>query len=201
MSLLDTAMQTLSNAMQTGSSFIDDFGAGWQAKMDELKAKAQSFNRIYAELESKRSIAEKDPALFKRYNALLKKGDWIKSIIQSITSGVDFGASLLFGSKPPPVNEMGGLQLVPIAVIVGALSAITYFISDATVQLQEIDLLEKALDKGIDPANIAKARRENIFSSGTELFKFITPVIFLGGIGWLFRDDIKRLLKGRYYGR
>lgn len=198
MSILDNAMQKLDKALQFGSSVFENIGDAWDEKLEELKQKATEFNRLYTELESKRPIAMQDPETYERYNELMNKGEWIKNTISGITTGIDWGSNFLFGPKPPPVSDMGAIQLIPVATMVTAISVLGIWITNAYVELETLNTAERLASQGIDIAEFFKQKNKNIFSSAEGAFKALTPLLILGGVIWFFRDDIQKTLRKRY---
>lgn len=197
--IIDTAMLTLRNAMESTTAAIEGFGDQWDNKLAELKAKGKEFNTLFDELKNKENFVKQFPTLYENYLSLMKKGEWIRDTISTITRGVDYGTNLLFGTTKPPINKMGALQLVPIAVMVSALSAVSAWIASAYVELEKIQTAERlSKEKGVDPVKFLESAEGKSFAGETgKFFKGLTPILFFIGIGWIFKDDIKRLFKNK----
>ncbi len=143
---------------------IDIFGTA-QQKFDsavvELKNKAAEFSRLYSALLQKESVAKTDPELYKSYQALMNRADWVKGSVEKITGAIDWTTGYISGvlsREPTNLSGLGILPVLGVAAIAGAISILTIWISDAYVELRKLDNIEKMAAKyGADPEQMAKA--------------------------------------------
>ena len=121
----------------------------WLNAVSLLRQKAAEFERLKREVEETYSIAISDPNLFKEYESIIFKSDVIKGTIQRVTSGIDY----IFGIFNTVFDDvdtsgLGFIPLVPVAVILSAIAAITYWISDTTKYLNKINEIKRIEQAG-----------------------------------------------------
>lgn len=169
MSMLDSSMSALQSAMTSASTTAQDWSQSWDQAKNALIQKAAEFTQLYNRLRSQAAVANSDPQLSAEYQALMAKGDYIKSTVSSITQSFDSGANWfsnqlsslknMIGLDGVPkaglgslmrLNGLGILPLIPIAVIVAATSAIVYWLTDAYTMKNKLDLAEKVHATGGD---------------------------------------------------
>lgn len=127
--------------------------------IDKFKSAALNFKQRLDNLSRRKADVSKYPALQADYAALMKRGQFIKSTIESVTRTVDKVTSFFSG-----LGEIKGLSVVPllpIAVIAGAVAAITKWGTDAytfSVKLDEIKRLEAT---GMSPERAASLVARN----------------------------------------
>lgn len=192
----NSAKNTLNTAINTLGSQAQEWSVEWQAAVDNLKAKAQEFARVFSGLQSDASNVP--PELKAQYDALMSRGQWVKNQIQSITSGIDFGFNM-FSSTPlmhglqkmGGMNALGILPLVPIAIIVGGVAVIVAWLADAYSMQQKINIAKASK---ANPNEIAKILGAG---SGTSANFFqAAGVMLLIGVGvMLLMPTIQKALK------
>lgn len=144
MEWLDNLFGTAQSAATSVVNTISDIPAEWSAKVAELKARAQEFAALFADLQGKAAQAAR-LGLSSEYNDLMNRGALIRNSVQSVTSAIDSiynSVSNLFGLSGIQRDHLGNLgviPLIPIAVIVGAIALIVKWLSDAYQLKSKID--------------------------------------------------------------
>lgn len=152
--------------------------------IENFKAKAREFMSILDWLTSKRSDVQKFPGLIGEYNRLVKWGDRIKYSIEKILEYLPNGLSA-------PI-------LIPVAAVLAAVGAITYFLNDFYQFKRKFDAAEKLYQETGDTESVKVAigqdKGELPFSPPAQ----VKSVLWYGAIGlaaWKFWPNIKRALK------
>ena len=146
----------------------------WLNAVDNLKTKAREFNRVYNDV----SISyPKDPALLSERNSLLDKGDWVKGTIEKTTSSIDavYGVIKEWGFSES-LNGLGVIPLIPVAIILSAIGAISYWINDALKYLEKVGRIERLENEGYS----TKAASEIVFGESFSIKQYLPWVI--GGV-------------------
>lgn len=115
----------------------------WQDAVVKLRKKASEFNSIFYDVES--SNVSGNSELQSEKDSLLWKGRAIKNTIENITSGIDAVYRAAQGSGlsgAVNLGNVGFLPLIPIAVILSAIGAITYWVNDAIKYLNKVQRVE-----------------------------------------------------------
>lgn len=164
----------------------------WLSAVATLRAKAAEFENLSYQVKDTYYIAVNDPKLLKEYESLLFKGDIIKKTIQTVTSGVDIifkGYSTMLSSVEIEQDNLGFIPLVPIAVILSAIGAITYWISDSVKYLNKINEIKRVESQGYSTKEAYK-----IIQGDEKGFieKMLEPKFLLIGSGLLFVFLISR---------
>lgn len=177
MSFLDSAIDFFKDALEGVGDTVESWSQEWQNAVDNFKAKAKQFVSSYENLSSKKAVAEANPNIADDYNSLMGRGSWIYNMVASVARKIDF-----IGSSESTLNGMGALPLIPIAVIVGAVAAMTAWLSDAYIMTQKINAIEAAQSSGKDTAPL-----ENVIGGGNSLIDIkaapVSSLILLGGLG------------------
>lgn len=197
MSLLDSAIDWLKDAVNSAGDTVSGWSQEWQNYVDNFKAKAKTFVNEYLTLQKREDIAALDPTVKKEYDSLMSKGSYIFNTIKSIASKLDFAIDNLMNGNTNTLNGMGVLPLLPIAVLAGAIAAIVAWLSDAYVMNRKLDALEKlSIETGADPEKLANAisDKNSLINVGGTPFSSMLP-LFIGGIVlYLFWPQIKGAL-------
>lgn len=115
------------------------------------------------------TVSRQSPAIRNEYQSLMDRGSTIRSTVETISGAIDRAAkvyesvrdwvSSTFGLNGNDinnkVNELGVIPLIPIALIIGSLAAMSKWVSDAyefNERLKEIRRLEAT---GLSPAEAA----------------------------------------------
>ncbi len=99
--------------------------------ISRLQAKGTEFANVYRQLLADESAASSDPATYATWQNYKSKADTIMGTISYINSKVDTAVNWfkdLFGLGG--VDAFAFLPVLPIAYIVAAIAAMTYFITD-----------------------------------------------------------------------
>lgn len=152
MSILDSAINYLSDAMTSVSDTVESWSQEWANAVENFKTKATQFVKEYDTLKTKSAIAEKDPETFAAYNDLMSNGSWIYNTVADIARKLD-----MIGNNTNTMNAMGVLPLIPIAIIVGAVAAMTAWIADAYLMTEKLNAIERLEKQGHDPIELTRA--------------------------------------------
>lgn len=170
----------------------------WQAAVDNLKMKAQEFQRVFSELQADAANVPAD--LKSSYDSLMSRGNWVKAQIQSITNGIDFGFNMF--SQTPLMNgvrQMGGLNslgilpLIPIAIITGGLAVIVAWLADAYTMQQKINIAKQTKANASQVAQILGAGSS---SFGANFFTSAGTMLLIGVGVMLFWPTISKSISG-----
>lgn len=133
----------------------------WIDAYENLKAKAAQFMADYTELQGMGDVAAINPTFATKRQKLLDRGDTIYSTVENIREyantvynwATNFGLGSLSG-------HLGlGVFWIPVTVVLGAISTITYWVSDAASSLQEGRLIRQLQNEGYTTEEaIEKAR-------------------------------------------
>ena len=208
MSLLDSAINWLDETwtdVQIGIGDVIgpaiDVGVNeWNRQVENLKIKAGQFAEIYNKLLADEDFVKKYPQLADEYNTLMTKGKYLKGTVQKITQAIDWGANLFDNTSTlngiKNLNGLGAIQVIPVVVIAGAVTALGYFINDAYVLNKKIEVMKDMESRGHDPIEIGKVLNNNwsdIFSM-QGLFS-ISGLIMLGVATYAFWPTIQKVVK------
>jgi len=185
-SLLDDAINWLSDQFSAIDESVENWSQEWQDKVDELKTKASKFSEVYSGLLNKKAIAQRDPKVSREYDALMQKGDWLKSSVQYITEKVDAVYNSFFRNTSG--NQMGIVPfaaVVPVVAITGSITAISAWLSDAYILNRKLSHIETQVDKGASPEQ-AKGGVESTYNKGSLVNIEGSPVtgaLMIGAVG------------------
>lgn len=185
------------------SSGMDTLESEWNDAVDALKKKAVQFSDLEKKLEQLAPVVEKNPQYKDEYDSLMSKAQWIKKTVMQITGTVDSAAQKLSGlgfdrhlqsMGKMGALEMGFLPVVPIAVILGASAAMTYWITDAYSLTQKLRAAERTGASASQTADILNA------GSGGSIFSVggagKVGILLILGIGaFVFRDQLIKVFK------
>ncbi len=151
MSFINDSINYLKTALNSAGDTVQSWSQEWTNTVANFKTKAKQFVSDYEQLKSREKLAQSDPALANEYESLMSKGNWIYDTIISIARKIDF-----IGDNQT-MNSLGALPLIPIAVIVGAIAAMTAWLADAYTMKQKLDSIERLQAGGADAVDIADA--------------------------------------------
>lgn len=124
--------------------------AAWYDVLGKFKQWAAQFEALVNKLESQKHIAAKNPELTQEYNNYIRLAseieDKIRSIKEATTSVVDWFTGT-FGFDG--AQSLGFVPLIPIAVMIAAVAAISKFVSDAYVFSKKLDKVAELEQKGM----------------------------------------------------
>jgi len=174
------------------ANIIDYLGQQWNDAVADLRAKAEQFSVLYDRLVELKNVALNSPDLINQYNALMKKGDQLRSTIQTTMNAVEQTIKTVKGFFG--VGNLGVLPLIPIAIIVAAVSALGIWIVSATETITKLESRERLLNKGITPDQLVKIEQGkkgllNFNFPGSEM---IIPVSLTVGAIFLLSKLYKR---------
>lgn len=168
----------------------------------QFKERAQDFALSEANLHKLGVAVARmgDAELEKEYGDLVARADWIRSKIQAVTQAIDNAirtAKSILGLQG--LNAVGqlGAWFIPIAVIVGAVAIIGYWLADYAKFVRKLQEREQiAADlvaQGVDP-QAAELQASRAISESTRggLFNvdFSSPIVIALLIGagiWLYQ--------------
>jgi hypothetical protein len=210
MSLLDSAMTQLQNAMSSASSTTQDWSQQWENAKNQLIQKAAEFTQVFNSLQNMSSVAARDPQLSAEYNALMTKGNYIKSTVSSITGSFDTATNWFANQFSAlqnyigmngisrrvgigaliRLNGLGVLPLIPIGVILIAVSSIVYWLTDAYTMKQKLDLAAKVQASGGDPGQILNT---GTVANITGLSKNVLLIAAIAGVAYVAWPHLKKM--------
>jgi len=158
----------------------------WTGAVAKLKAKAAEFLTILARIDATGPAVVGSPELRAERAKLIERAGFVRATIEKVTHGIDYVYSIwdsvFGGNSVSGVGALGIIPLVPIVVIAGAGSAITYWITDALKFLKRVDEVEKLKSEGISTQQAyAIVNREGGLIG---FMRAALPVAVIGGIIW-----------------
>lgn len=127
-----------------------------EGAIQNLRDKGAQFMTAWNNLMSVEERISKYPDLYSQWQTLKSEGEKIKSTISYIAEKVDAIGGFL--GKTFGLSGMGTLSLfpvVPVAMVVGAVAAIGWFISSVSDIIDALNRREMT-EKGYSPGEIAK---------------------------------------------
>lgn len=150
-------MDFLNTLFNTASGIFSDttrtIGGAWDSAVADLKRRAQEFAGVYKWLAQRESIAARDPAVKREYDAVMNRGTTVKKTVEKTTGGIDWLTGTI--KQKLGIHEnvtMGALPLIPVAVIAAAVAMMTAWLADAYKLQSKIQYMET---HGISGANAA----------------------------------------------
>jgi len=104
--------------------------------VERLKAKGMEFSNAYSVLMSDYEKVKDNPQLLSKWQSLKNYADKTKAVIQTINNSVDSSVNWLrdvFGFSSGNLSGLAGvgvIPLVPIAYVLGAITALTYIVGE-----------------------------------------------------------------------
>lgn len=137
----------------------------WLREVEALKEKAAEFVNVFSRLQALESVARTDAAASQKYQSLMDRGVAIRDRISYVTGLIDRAFEWFTdqGSTPPETvaNLQGlGLLWIPAAVVAGAVAAVVAWLSDAYVQVKELETAQNLIAQGVPPADAYRIARE-----------------------------------------
>jgi len=189
MDALDTAINWLSNQFTAIDDSVESWSEEWQTKVDALKVKAKEFTKTFDALSARKDIAARDEKVSAEYDALMTKGEWLKSSISFITNKIDSVYNSFFrGSTPSGMGIAPLAAVVPVVAITGSIAAMTAWLSDAYILNRKLNHIESQIEGGAT-SDEARAGVEATYNKGSLINLEGSPVmgaLFLAGIGVAF---------------
>ena len=165
---------------------MDTQSQSWYDVIGKFRANAAQFAASYTALLNSESVARKNPALYSEWKALKSKADGVKATVQKVTGAVDTAARWL--------KENLGLgvfpALIPVAVVVSAVAAMTYVIADISKFLMKAKQFEQvAAQVGPEKAAaiVSQANQESgiVSSIGASAKSVALLVALVAGVYYL----------------
>lgn len=152
----------------------------WDDAVNNLKAKANEFQRNYNLMVSVEPYLKRYPALYAEYNDVKKSADFARSSVQSIASLIDSGYRWFNGSGLSG-NNLGFIfpvvPVVGVAAIVAAAGTLAYLIP----KMYEIYTKGELVKSGQLPGNVAFPPNSSFGDGLTEIGKALPWIV--AGIG------------------
>lgn len=145
---------TLVNSVKTAASSAAN---SWDAAVADLKARAAEFVGLVKRLQVLRSSPGISAAEAGVIDRLLSRAQSVYRSLTVVGAGVDSVAAVVPKNLLGQVarsGALGALPLIPIAVIAGAIAAVTAWVSDAKVELERLELAERVRKDGGNPADV-----------------------------------------------
>lgn len=159
-----------------------------------FKDKAREFWTLWNNLNNQQSIVNRQSSEIKQeYNDLISRGTTIRSTVEYVTRGLDRAANMYQGIKDwfsstfgmgeneidNRVDNLGIIPLIPIAIIIASLAAMTKWVSDTYTFTRRLDEIRRLESQGISPENasriVERTMSKGIFSGVNTLL----PVVLL----------------------
>lgn len=170
--------------------------SSWWNSVQKFKEKADEFWSAYKRLEALEPVAMQTPDTARSYNNVMSGGDTITSNIEGVADTIKAAAGWaggFFGVENIRQAQLGSLGLLPVAIIVAAISAMGIWLTDAYVEISKLEAI-KELTAGGTPvgqaAELVRAGGGGGFATalGSELGKGIAFAALAGvGIWFLMR--------------
>lgn len=172
----------------------------WQEIVNRFKNVATQFQQKHDEmLYYLNTIQNYSPEIQREYKSLLSHGDLIKSVIQKTTNTIDSVAQWISSTfsgylkQDVNINQLGGIQFLPIAVVAGSVALLGKWISDVIIlfaKLNEIERLQQT--ENLTPKQAYDRVSELEGGFNLNFLKPLTPILLLG-FAFLIIPQIKRL--------
>lgn len=149
-----------------------------ESAIQSLRDKGGEFMAAYNRLASDETRFSAYPDLYAQWQSLMSKGDDIKATVSYIASAVDNAGSFLnktFGLSG--MNAVGLFPLIPVAVAVGAVAAISAFMYSYSALEDSLTRRELA-DKGYSGTDIGAMGGPSIMGDVSMTVKYIALAAF-----------------------
>ncbi len=137
------------------ASYVENITREFDVKLDQ-------FRQAYDWLLQNESVTEGDPTLASSFTSLMNRAELLDVPIQraqeaiaTLQETIDKSVAMFQG-----LNGLGVLPLLVAGAIVGAVSILGIWLSDAYVEINKIEERKALLEAGADPTVIARASRE-----------------------------------------
>lgn len=163
-----------------------EFTGNVEASVAELKNKASEFMALlewFNEPEQQKTISE-NPELEAEYRILNTSAFNIQEKINSFTNAFDWVSGKIadtfnFTTNQQVMNGLNVIPFLPVAAIAGALTAITYWLTDAYKLKEKIEHVQKMEAKGYSPVRIAESLEAKALTDK------LVPWVIGGGVVYL----------------
>lgn len=167
------------------------------ATVQKFKNKADEFWTAYKRLEELEPVAMQTPDTARSYDRVMSSGGAITSNIEGVADTIKSAAGWAGGffgiENVRRQTQLGALGLLPVAIIVAAISAMGIWLSDAYVEISKLEAIKELTAAGTpvgQAADIVRAGGGGGFATalGSELGKGIAFAAIAGvGIWFLMR--------------
>lgn len=159
----------------------------WTNAVADLKAKAAEFMTLLNQVNATGPDVMDSPELRAERAKLIDRAGIIKSTIEKTTAGIDYVYGMwdkIFGNSQPVsgLGVLGFIPLVPVAVIAGAVGAVTYWITDAMKFLKRVNEVKALKAEGVSTRQAYAIVDKEGGIIG--LIKTVAPWLAVGGIAW-----------------
>ena len=130
-----------------------------QKSVDDFKVKTKGFWSTYKNLYAKKDELKKYPALQPQYNNLLTGGLGIREKITYVTNKIDAVAGWfknIFGMDGLTGDNLGVIQLIPLAVIGGSTALISKWVKDVIIFNKKLAETRRLEATGVPPEKAAQ---------------------------------------------
>lgn len=167
----------------------------WLNAVNVLQQKAGNFNQLFNRVLNSERTATVTPNLYNEYTGLVDRGRTIKNTISTTTSAIDtvygFVTEALGKKQADSLSGLGFIPLIPIAIITGAIAAITYWINDAVKYLDKTAQVESLTRQGVTP----EKAYTTVYGEKFNIQKYL-PWIIGGTIGVLLLPRVLKIVRG-----
>lgn len=158
--------------------------ADWQSVIPDFRAKVAQFLEYVSRIEASTPA---NAALAATKVRLLSSAKVIRATIENVTKAIDKVANTL------GLGALGFVQFIPVAAVLSAIAAITYFVSEAVKYLNANDEANRiraqaaynAQQQGATPQQVQAILQPEVVSTASRLKANWIPWVLAGGITFL----------------
>lgn len=137
----------------------------WLQEVERLKTKAREFMGVFGRMQELEPIARMDSAASLRWDKLMGMALAVRDRISYVTGLIDnvFSWFNSNGSTPPQtIQGLGqlGIAWLPLAVVAGAIAYIVSWLTDAYIEVEQLETVKSLIDQGVQPADAYRLARE-----------------------------------------
>jgi hypothetical protein len=186
------AKSAVDQLYQVGLDFVSTYNELASLSPQVQSAGSPDLQQSYADLLSRGNVLHK--SISEAVASVQNVSAWVKNNL-----GVDFGA----GPPPPGLQALGGIELIPMAIIgavIGAIALATAWIVDARSAIGKIQALQ-TLAQSVPEEQRAAVIKQALEQTGGlgATVRSATGLFVVAGIiaaGVYFAPELKKLVKG-----
>lgn len=188
----------------------------WYDIVGRLRSSVDKFRVNFSALLAQRAFVSQHPTLQTEYNTLANRGNAINQKINEVQGIIDKVSgwftsikTTIFGGAAPapapttpttpigPLDGLGVIQVLPIAVIAGAVALITKWLADVYVFAKKVEEIKRLESKGLSPQRAADMLERAMPTGLMDVLKGNIIWLVIGGVLLLFGPEIMRIIQGR----
>lgn len=183
----------------------------WYDIVGRLRSSVDKFRTNFNALLAQRAFVSQHPTLQAEYNTLANRGSAINQKINEVQGVIDKVSgwftsikTTIFGGAAPspttpigPLDGLGVIQVLPIAVIAGAVALITKWLADVYVFAKKVEEIKRLESKGLSPQRAADMLERAMPTGLMDVLKGNIIWLVIGGVLLLFGPEIIKIIQGR----